>query len=741
MKKLFIVAAFLIFALAGCSLQQNKVEKDFGAVSDVSKDKLTEKYNASPKIKEKYVLEGSVLKREVKEDSRDRIEVKIGNTNFGAATSTEFTPDIEFSRWDEVSFKLSPQMQSALEKDKTLTFEDEKIKYATKKEEIHFYELPKDEANPDGAFEIEWILKEKPNTNIVEFQLDTQGLDFFYQLPLDKENNVGQEGIVSCTETQCFGEDDEVIMHRPENIVGSYAIYASEEKINWINGKEYKIGKVGHIYRPKIIDSAGTEVWGELHVENGILSVTIPQKFLDEAVYPVLVDPTIGYQVQPGTSTSPSTNDLRGTYSTVSVDGTVNIIWMYVNKASSDYKGILVASSTYTIVTNGVGSVAVSIGGTAWASSTFSTNPVITAGDYVVSEVMSSGLGNFFLDGATGQNSILHANNYTTPVDPTTATFSTNKYGFFAVYSPTAAGTYTDNYNDDGTFSWIAPTGVTSVNVACWGAGAGGSGTGGGGGGAYAASNGISVTAGNSYQVIIGAGGISNGVASSFNLTTVVAAGGDISGNGVNGGAGGTVADSTGDTEYAGGTGGAGGATGGGGGGGGGAGTDGAGVNGDGGILLVGGNGGNGDASSGGAGGTGGNAANGTAGTSNALGGGGGGGGGNTFNGASGGLPGGGGGAGTGTDGGGRDGQCEITYTIAAAESSSYCSHSGGDWYINSNCYVNSNTTTSGFIYIGTDGQLHCIDGVTISSKGIKGKKGTQVTGDKSCKFKFWKPL
>jgi hypothetical protein len=75
----------------------------------------------------------------------------------------------------------------------------------------------------------------------------------------------------------------------PEDCEGSYAVYASENKPNYIDGKEYRVGKVGHIYRPKIIDSAGIWVWGELNIDesNGMLSVTIPQSFLDNATYPV----------------------------------------------------------------------------------------------------------------------------------------------------------------------------------------------------------------------------------------------------------------------------------------------------------------------------------------------------------------------------------------------------------------------------------------------------------------------
>ena len=74
---------------------------------------------------------------------------------------------------------------------------------------------------------------------------------------------------------------------RPAEVVGSYAVYAKELKHNIVGGKEYKTGKVGHFFRPRIEDSAGAWTWGNLNIDKGILSVTIPQEFLDTAVYPV----------------------------------------------------------------------------------------------------------------------------------------------------------------------------------------------------------------------------------------------------------------------------------------------------------------------------------------------------------------------------------------------------------------------------------------------------------------------
>lgn len=196
--------------------------------------------------------------------------------------------------------------------------------------------------------------------------------------------------------------------------------------------------------------------------------------------------------------------------------------------------------------------------------------------------------------------------------------------------------TFKATYTTAGTFTWIAPAGVSSISVECWAGGGGGGGGGGdgGGGGEYAAELSNTCTPGNSYTVVVGAGGTfnNNGNNSSFTGTgaTTVTANKGLTGS-VNPGAGGT--GSTNSTHHDGGAGASNGTTGGGGGGGSGgtastgnAGTAGSGSSGGAGAVAV---------TGGGPGGNGGN--NGVVGSAPASGpGGGGGGGGGGQNGGSG---------------------------------------------------------------------------------------------------------
>ena len=105
---------------------------------------------------------------------------------------------------------------------------------------------------------------------------------------------------------------------------------------------------------------------------------------------------------------------------------------------------------------------------------------------------------------------------------------------------------------------WTCPTGVTHVQVQCWGAGAGGGGGGtsqggeAGGGGEYASEPSLSVIPGNVYTITVGAGGLggqtgnagANGGNTIFGSNLVFANGGQ-AGSGGNGGQGGSGSSNT----------------------------------------------------------------------------------------------------------------------------------------------------------------------------------------------------
>jgi len=290
-------------------------------------------------ITDKYSIENNALIRSViknplldkyKGEPKDEIKITLGDKD-----KTEFTPDIELKRWNEVSFKIKPRLSGVLSKDKKLKFEGEKVKFNTPKISFEMYDYTEGE----GGFKFVWYLNEKPTSNKVELDIEISGLDFFFQPPLIQEyqngysKKFGKEIIV--TETQVKDLEGKVLMERPENVVGSYAVYhQTKGGLNDINGKEYKSGKAFHIYRPKLIDADGKETWGILKIENGIYSVEIPQEFLDNAVYPIKSNDTFGY-TSAGESSATLNGYRQGGYYTAPGSGTLDSLSAYLAKSSA----------------------------------------------------------------------------------------------------------------------------------------------------------------------------------------------------------------------------------------------------------------------------------------------------------------------------------------------------------------------------------------------------------------------
>jgi len=213
-------------------------------------------------------MESTTIIREVKSNPKDRIEIEIGDSK-----QPDFKPQFKVSRWDnEVNFSMRAEEKIGA----TMEESNGVIKYITPEYEVHQYEKP--EASEDGGFEFEWILKSPPLSNILTATIQTKGLDFFYQPELTAEE---------------IADGNE----RPDNVIGSYAVYHSTKRDNIVGGVEYKTGKAFHIYRPHAVDADGVKVWCDLNIdtENQLLTVSVPQDYLDNAVYPILVDPTFGY--------------------------------------------------------------------------------------------------------------------------------------------------------------------------------------------------------------------------------------------------------------------------------------------------------------------------------------------------------------------------------------------------------------------------------------------------------------
>lgn len=333
-------------------------------------------------------------------------------------------PAVTMNKWnDEAGITVS---YDKIQANGSRQFLTDRIEWKAAKEELHAYPLEPKEGMEDGGYEIEVYLKEKPETNVFNFTIEgAEELDFFYQPELTPEEIA--EGA-----------------SRPENVIGSYAVY-HKTKANHIEGQtNYATGKAFHIYRPKAIDANGSEVWAELSYSNGTLTVTVPQDFLDDAVYPVRVDPTFGYSTRGASSSSLGSGQLAGSVFTSPTDanGTVSQIQSELSNlcgAGCTAKAVITNNSK-VIISGGVSSP--SSAGCSSCTSSYSSPPTISATtDYFLTIVTNDGGWSLHYDaGTTDQGIIDTTNSHSSPTNPTDAAANNNKYSIYATYTASGAG-------------------------------------------------------------------------------------------------------------------------------------------------------------------------------------------------------------------------------------------------------------------------------------------------------------
>ena len=454
----FLLILFLIAIITtGCNTPLGSL---LPAQDDLTEAGVSQKFNAS-QIKNKYKLNGvSLSKRDIKnaeldkykKEPKDEIEVIVGDKPTGlGAINQEFRPTIEMRRWNEVGFKLTPinnelGASNVQDKNKKLNFVGDKIVYENSKAKYEMYE------NGD-EYKYVWYLKKKPASNVIEFQIDTEGLDFFYQPPLTEEYKNGYskefKKEIVVTETQVKDLDGNILVERPENVVGSYAVYHSTKGgMNDKDGKEYKTGKAFQIYRPHIIDANGNETWGILKIENGIYSVEIPQEFLDTCNFPIFSNDTFGYTTIGGSWGSWSTDRWISYVASSPSDASGGTdITAYVWGFSSDcaFKGVMVLAGSSTIITNGVGNAIVNgTASAAWQTSTFGVSPTLSANtSYWIGIVVQSTNADQYVAYDSGGSSTLKYeldNSYSSPTDPSGVTTGDDQYSIYATYTPSGGG-------------------------------------------------------------------------------------------------------------------------------------------------------------------------------------------------------------------------------------------------------------------------------------------------------------
>lgn len=318
-----------------------------------------------------------------------------------------------------------------------------------KKEDLtsRFYELDKDEY---GGFEFEVEFASRPTSDIVNFTIQSKGLNFIYQGELNEWHK--KRGDV-----------------RPANILGSYAVYHASKKHGI-----YKTGKAFHLYRPEVIDSDNNRAWCDMIIEDGLLKITMPTDFMDNAIYPVKLDPEFGYHTIGGTTTGEivGTENMIFCKFEVPENGeTISQEW-YVTQPdiSIDFKVASYNEDTGAIDTLIASSTGVGVMTTVFGWRSCALVHAITGTTFVFAGLLSADWPIFmkYDSGGTNQSGIQSGLSYPTFPNPAVAdTYFNDVYSVF--YNYTAAGGDTKTVNGLAiaslkTFNGLAKASVKTIN-------------------------------------------------------------------------------------------------------------------------------------------------------------------------------------------------------------------------------------------------------------------------------------
>lgn len=220
-------------------------------------------------------------------------------------------PQIRMSFWDgEVSLRLNMiEQRKLLSSDAIMHLIDssktQKVIY-----EPDTADLQQLYKKNDNCFEWEIILNKKPDTHIFQYQLESDGLTFYFQDSIDVANPYFEQ---------------------PDSVRYSYAAYHSYKRDNRIsiNNNDttyanYGTGKAFHLYRPRVWDSDGDTVWAKLSIDTigHFLSINVADSFLNMASYPVTIDPTFGYTTAGASFSNPGNLSLQVNYTDEVLTGT-----------------------------------------------------------------------------------------------------------------------------------------------------------------------------------------------------------------------------------------------------------------------------------------------------------------------------------------------------------------------------------------------------------------------------------
>lgn len=309
--------------------------------------------------------------------------------------------------------------------------------------------------NIANGIQMNLTLNAKPATNSFAFNFQSSNLSFYYQPPLNEELNLSQYDFVNATHAFKLGR---LIAYRPENVVGSYAVYC-----NRIDN-EYTTGKVFHISRILLVDSLKRTSYANMNLTNGVFRITANQTWLDTASYPVIIDPSFG-NTNAGASSNTELNYIFGVNRTLTETATITSI----TASCSQYGGVsgfirgAIYNGSYSLVGSG-SSFGVLPASQSWISMDISGT--LVAGIYFLcTNTNTTGTNTVrYYDSATAQSDLKSSLFSSFPVSSFVGEggWANKLYSLYVNYTTTAAGqwlnaTYIEN---------LFPSAYSTINKA-----------------------------------------------------------------------------------------------------------------------------------------------------------------------------------------------------------------------------------------------------------------------------------
>ena len=259
----------------------------------------------------------------------------------------------------------------------------------------------------------------------IDFDYDYKNIEAFHQPELsfrDKIDNI----------------------HRPDYVINSIAFYHSSKRNN-----EYKTGKIGHLYRPMMVDANGYSTWCDWTIERlGIIRLWLDKTFLKIGTSPFRIMPvgdTFGYTSTPSSDCTggDGTYLAAGETYTCSAGTGVSITICAQASAGTTKAKMAVYKDDDTLLTNGASAEITNITAKTTYTANFSSAPTLASGtNYRLVMVTDATTTYFWFDTAGSAYKYYWGSYATFPATPIAAwsgTGGARRFGIYCTYTSSAS--------------------------------------------------------------------------------------------------------------------------------------------------------------------------------------------------------------------------------------------------------------------------------------------------------------